>query len=304
MSDQAHRLRALMHNSAALRAPRHADAPWMIAVAAGKGGVGSTTVGVNLAIALAWEGHRSLIVDGNLQRADVATQCGLTDGNRLADVLAKRKTLHESLQRGPGGTQALTGRWAPTVTDALPPGAFERLLYDLRGLAPHTDFVIFDTGTAVDSTAQQIWKAADQILLVTSPDSVAVMATYAAAKMIASAVAEVRLATVVNHGRDASESAEAHARLQRACRRFLGVETQTLGTIQRDAQVCDAASTCEPVLSRQPTGPAARDILSLASALVVLREQHRTAAAATGKLSRAREVAAGKPAEITQSRQG
>ncbi len=291
-----------MHSSAALRAPRAADAPWMIAVAAGKGGVGATTVAVNLAIALAWEGHRTLVVDGNPQRADVAVQCRLTDGNRLADVLAKRKTLHESLQRGPGGTQALTGRWAGSASDAVPAGAFERLLHDFRGLAPHTDFVILDAGTATDQTAQQIWKAVDQILLVTSPDNVAVMATYAAAKIMASATPEVRLATVVNHSRDAHESAEAHARLQRACRRFLAVETQTLGTIQHDSQVCDRVATFDPVLARAPACAAARDVLSLGRALVVMREQGRATSGGDRRFHAGRTVAAGKPAGIIQSR--
>ena len=134
MSDQAYRLRELMHATAARPSGAPEVAPRLVAMAGAKGGVGATTVAVNVAIALAQQGQRTLLVDAHPQRADVAAQCGLTDGVSVCEVLAGSRSLHETILRGPGGIQILAGRWAASIASQWTASAQQHLIAELKSL--------------------------------------------------------------------------------------------------------------------------------------------------------------------------
>src|SRR5580698_267253 len=78
MSDQANELRQLVLR-AALHSPSAEQPPKLIVVTSGKGGVGTTTIAVNLAIALARDGRRTVLVDADLEQADAGRLCHLEE---------------------------------------------------------------------------------------------------------------------------------------------------------------------------------------------------------------------------------
>ena len=92
-----------------------------IVVSAGKGGVGTTTFAVNLAVSLGRLGCRTVLVDADLSGADATWLCGLQPLESLADVLSGRRTLDEVLQPGPGGIQVAPGVWSPAAIARLLP---------------------------------------------------------------------------------------------------------------------------------------------------------------------------------------
>jgi flagellar biosynthesis protein FlhG len=238
-------------------------APRMLAVAGGKGGVGATTLAVNLGIALAQDGRRALLVDADAQRADVTAQCGLVDGPNIADVLSGLRSLHEAMQRGPAGLQILPGRWGAENFVDWTPRAQESLIDGLRGLGQHADVVLLDVGASVNPVSRAFWRAVDEVLLVTTADSVAVMDAYAAVKAHANERRVLRVATIVNQVVDALTAQDAHARLQRACRRFLGVETRVLGSVMFDAAIRATAGTL-PFVVPAPHSATAEELARMA----------------------------------------
>lgn len=221
MNDQADVLRKLVDR----QPPPAAEAalrPALLTVAGGKGGVGTTTVAVNLAVALAQSGYRTVLVDVDLAGGDVAQVCRLQSIDCVADVLASRRTIHEVLERGPAGVQVVAGVWAMgEAADASPP-AVDRLLAQLAALGPHADVVVLDVGSSLTRAARTLWQASDEVVLVTTPDAVAVMDAYAALKvlMAGQTLASVRL--LVNHVHDSGVAADVQERLSRCCQRFLG----------------------------------------------------------------------------------
>ena len=261
--DQATDLRALVRQAATAHAPaavRGARYPGArrIVVFGGKGGVGTTTIAVNLAVALAQQAERSLLCDA--AGGDVALQFRLEPRHALADVLAGNQTLAQALYPGPAGVQVLAGtrelvRWHETAENA-----WNRLTTQLAALSPPPEVVVIDAGNRPDPLARQLWQAADRVLLVTTVETAAIMDAYAAIKLLTDPTRSASIALVVNRAPTAALADEAQQRLAQACRRFLGLPLCNVGHVPEDAAVPQCAGRGEPFVLAMPACPASRQL--------------------------------------------
>ena len=85
------------------------DRARIIAVASGKGGAGKTNVSVNLAVAFARQGGRTMLVDCDMGLANAAILLGIPSAWTIGDLLSGRCGVEDLLQRGPAGLQFLPG---------------------------------------------------------------------------------------------------------------------------------------------------------------------------------------------------
>ncbi|MDZ4821315.1 MAG: AAA family ATPase [Planctomycetota bacterium] len=223
MYDQANQLRALVRESAMQQ--EVFPPPRKIVIGGGKGGVGTTTIAVKLAISLAQQGCRTVLVDADMNRADVATLCNLEVRETISDVLSARRTVHEVLQRGPAGVQVLPGSWSPTSVPDCSPGSQERLIRELDRLGRHADLIVLDVGNGLNNVVKRFWEAADLVLVTTSTDTVSIMDAYAAIKVLPSQQSNAVIRTVINRA-DELTGEQVHSRILQACRRFLGLEIE------------------------------------------------------------------------------
>jgi flagellar biosynthesis protein FlhG len=264
MPDQANDLRNLVLR-AARSSPAASTPPKLVVLAGGKGGVGTTTIAVNLAISLARDGRRVVLVDADLDGADAGMLCRLDEpSSTVADILSGRLSVHEALERGPAGIQVLPGAWPGNGLVDCSPSAQQRLLAQLKCLGAHADFVILDVGSGANRVIGHFWQSADHVFLVTTPDVVSVMDAYAAVKVLCAGVAPPSLKSVVNFSPSAAAAADVHQRLSRACRRFLGLKLTAGGHIPCDARVSQAAAERQPFMLEHPTCEAAQAVEQLA----------------------------------------
>lgn len=266
--DQADQLRALVR--VATRPDGSlADAPppQRIVVSGGKGGVGTTTIAVNLSITLARLGSRVVLVDADMNCADVSALCQLDARHTVADVLSGRRTVHEVLHRGPVGIQVLPGRWSATGVPDCSPAAQDRLLAELDRLGRHADLVVLDVGSGLNHVVRRFWQAADRVLLVTAPDKIAVMDAYAAIKVLTAGRTDLQVQLLVNQA-DADHADEVHERINHACRRFLNREIELGGHIENDAGVLEAAMAGRPFALDGGGCTAACDVEAIAEQLL------------------------------------
>jgi flagellar biosynthesis protein FlhG len=255
--------------------PLDGPLPKIIVVCGGKGGVGTTTVAINLGVSLAREGRRVVLVDVDFAGPDVANLCRVDQGYGAADVLAGRRTVHEVLQLGPGGIQVLPAIRGSTDPEDCTPAAQERLIAQLQALGPHADHILLDAGSGSGRVMRRFWEAANAVLLVTHPDTVAVMDAYAVVKLICQEQPPgAAIATVANCATDEAAAADVHERLDRACRRFLGLSIAAAGHIPFDPCVPRADAVERPLLIESPQCDAAAAIDRLARQLLRLVENH------------------------------
>jgi flagellar biosynthesis protein FlhG len=271
MPDQASPLRNLVlrESSSASALPRSR----MIVTAGGKSGVGVTTTCVNLAVSLAKHGLRTVLIDADLQQPAAAVLCGCALSPGLGEVLASKRDIHEVLQRGPAGLQLIPGVVHGNLQSNGSSKFQQRLLRQLNSLGKHVDVIVIDAGSAATDFARQLWATADEVLLVTAPDVVAVMDTYAAVKTmytpasVANSVAP-RLRIVVNQSHDDAEATDVFRRIDQSCQRFLDIRLQLAAALPLDDQAKQAQRHGVPVTVLTPQSPLSRAIDQFAHALV------------------------------------
>ena len=258
MQDQATQLRRLVLSSAAHSLAGDEPPPPLVVVSGSKGGVGTTTISVNLAVMLSKQGHRVVLVDANFHQPDAAVLCQLEDEETITDVLSGHRTVHEVLQRGPAGIQVLPGPWAPNAMIDYSSRAQDRLIAELARLGPHADLVIIDAGSGMNPTVRRFWQAASLVLLLTTPDSISVMDAYAAIKVSSLEDVTKRIWTVVNRLVSNESRDDVHGRIRQACHRFLNVDITCGPSIPSDPVVGQSAHTGRPFVIREPASPASR----------------------------------------------
>jgi flagellar biosynthesis protein FlhG len=255
--------------------------PRKIVVSAGKGGVGTTTVAVNLAVSLGRLGCRTILVDADLSGADATWLCGLESPETIADVLSGRRTTHEVLRRGPGGIQVVPGVWSPAVIPDCSPSGQQRLLRQVDQLGQYADWVIVDAGCGLNHVVRRFWEAADQVLLVTTGEAVAIMDAYAAIKLFLGEFPRTFVQTVVNQSPGDADAEAVHARLAMAARRFLGMTLTPAGSVPWDSAVALAAAAGKPLAYGHANAAAARAVDRLAEQLLTTAAADQEDAART-----------------------
>ena len=124
MSDQAATLRVIRNGDAPSTVAQRERA---IAVTGGKGGVGKSTVALNLAMAYAARGANALMVDTDLGMADLNLLLGVAPGRSMLDVL-NGTPVEEALVAAHGIhlLPALNGSYLLATMGASPPSSLAK----------------------------------------------------------------------------------------------------------------------------------------------------------------------------------
>jgi len=272
MNDQADDLRQLVLRTAASMRGPVAPPPPLIAVAGGKGGAGTTTIAVNLSVALARAGRRVVLVDADLHQPDATRFVGLAATDCITDVLLGTRTVHEVLQPGPVGIQVLPGVRDEKEVPACSSSTQRRMLAELARLGPHADAILIDVGNETDTVTGRFWQAADLIVLVTANDPAAIMDSYAAVKLLGTRHPRP-LHVCVNKVPNDAAAADVFARLHQACHRFLDLNPQPLPPVPLDHDLALACRRRRPLAMEKPTSEACRCLDALAEQVVITLEQ-------------------------------
>ena len=280
MSDQADGLRQLVQarsgTTALLADPpapsRTAAAPAKarsLVLTSGKGGVGTSNLALNLAIALGERGGRVVLVDADLGLANIDLLCGLAPGCDLGDVLAGDRRLPEAIVDGPAGIRIIPGAHASrTLIEALG-DAPRRLVEELSGLEAGADFLVVDAGSGLGPSIATLAAAADEVLVVTTPEPTSVADAHAAINRFRRLPGPPRLRAVVNQvSSTPAEASDVLARITATSRQFLGTVVSALGYVRADPHVPLSVRMRRPFVVAYPGSAASRDVRRLARVLL------------------------------------
>lgn len=274
ISDQASSLRALMaaQREAPPTRPGVPDvvaasgvrlAP-IIAVTSGKGGVGKTTIAVNLAVKLSQMGRRIVLIDVDLGTANADVLCNVAPTDTLAHVVAGRLALRDALVEAPGGFRMAVGASGLAQMAALNEFERQRLLDQIAALRSEADLILVDTGAGVGPNVLHFAAAADQVLVIVTPEPTSITDAYAVIKTVARKRQSADIALLVNMVRDAAEAKSVYDRVSTCCRKFLHLTPRLAGHVGHDVRVPTSIRRRQPFVIDAPGCEASGAIAQLA----------------------------------------
>jgi flagellar biosynthesis protein FlhG len=243
--------------------------PRVVAVTSGKGGVGKTNVVANLAMAFSNLGQRVLVIDADLGLGNLDVLFGVVPQYTLEHVLAGQKSIKEVLVAGPGKIMIL-----PTASGASHLGDLTSeqkltLLNALDQLEGEADVFLIDTGAGISSTVLYFNTAAQDIVLVVTPEPTSLADAYAMMKILSKQHNERHFDLIVNMVKNDAEAQEVVRKLTLVSEQFLGVSIDFIGAVPFDdylrMSVCQQKAVVElypNARSSQQFGRMAKKILA------------------------------------------
>jgi len=265
MEDQAQKLRELMMARPADRAAP-AKKTRIITVASGKGGVGKTNLSVNMAIAYARIGKRVIVMDADLGLANVNIMVNMIPKYNLYHVIRKQKTMKEILLDTEYGIQILAGASGFSKIANLTEEERQNFITELYALSG-ADIIIIDTSAGVSSNVLSFVAAADDAIIITTPEPTAITDAYGIIKIIATEVENLNigLKLVVNRVKDVTEGRRVAERIVNISGQFLNLKVDYLGCIYDDPIVPNSVKKQRPFIVEDPRSKAAISVQHLVS---------------------------------------
>ncbi|GIX36222.1 MAG: cobyrinic acid a,c-diamide synthase [Lysobacteraceae bacterium] len=235
-----------------------------LAVTGGKGGVGKTTVAVNLALALADAGRRTLLLDTDLGLANVDVLLGLTPRFTLADVVAGRCSIEETLLEGPKGLLVVPAASGKRHMTELSPAEHVGLIRAFSELDRPLEHLVIDTAAGLGESVLTFSQAAHEIIVVVCNEPASITDAYALIKVLSRERGVARMHVLANMTRSAGEGRELFDKLSRVTDRFLDVQLEFLGAVPHDEWMRRAIQRQQPVLQAFPASASAMALKALA----------------------------------------
>ena len=268
--DQADSLRQLAAQGRMGRSPLK-----VFALTSGKGGVGKTNVCANLAVLAAKAGKRVLVIDADLGLANIEIIFGLKPRYHLGDLLENQRTIEEVLVKGPHGVSLLPAGSGIQSLTHLSDQQKMQFVAALDPLEDLFDVVFIDSGAGIGENVLFFVGAAQEAILVVSPEPTSLVDAYATVKVLSQQAGVRNFSVVVNPVVDELPARGIFQKLTAVSSRFLTAQIRHLGYIPRDENFHRAIMSQRAIVDMFPQSPASRALGSIAERLFADAAQPR-----------------------------
>lgn len=240
----------------------------VMSVSSGKGGVGKSNVVINLSLAMCRLGYRALILDADLGLANIDVLLGLTPKYNMSHVLSGHKKLEDVLIDGPGGLRIMPASSGVQELTRLTDDQKLLFLELLDGLETDIDMLIIDTGAGISDTVLYFNLAANERIIVVTPEPTSLTDAYALIKVLYAKHGERHFRILINSASGEQMGKSIFANLSKVADHFLdGLSLDYLGTIPHDTAVTRSVLQQRPLLEAFPQAPASKAFLQVAETI-------------------------------------
>lgn len=264
--DQAEQLRRLVNKQG-----RPQTAARVITVTSGKGGVGKSSIAVNLAIQMRRMGKRVIIFDADFGLANIEVMLGVRPQYNLADLMFRGKTLTEIITEGPEGIGFISGGSGIQELTKMTKEQVMSLTGKLVELDAMADVIIVDTGAGIADNVLEFVTACNEVLLVATTEPTSITDAYALLKALNRRAGFSRERTSIkmisNRVSSEAEGKNLFEKMSIVVDKFLNIQPEFLGMIPQDDQMSKAVMLQKPITVAYPNSAAAKALETIAHKL-------------------------------------
>jgi flagellar biosynthesis protein FlhG len=221
-------------------------------------------VSLNLAISLAKQGKRVLVLDADLGLANVDVLLGLRVDKNLSHVLRGECTLDDILVTGPHGVKIAPATSGSKSMAELGPTEHAGLIRAFSELRTEIDVLIIDTAAGISDMVMSFSRAAQDVLVVVCDEPTSLTDAYALIKILNREHGVFKFKIVANMVRSEREGKELFSKLSKVTGRFLDVALELVGVIPFDENIRKSVRKQAAIVDAYPSSPAALAITNLA----------------------------------------
>jgi ATPases involved in chromosome partitioning len=266
--DQAARLRKLVEERKVdqIRVDQKKTAR-IISVTSGKGGVGKTSLSVNLAAHLSKQGTKILLIDADLGLSNVEIMLGVTPSYTLKDVIKHGKDIEDVIINGPYNLDFISGGNGFLELAELSEIEREEILIKIHKLEELYDIIIIDTGAGISKNVTAFLTISDEIIVITTSEPTALTDAYSIMKVISEEKLKQKIGLIINRVKTKSEFQQASNILISTAKKFLGEEIKSLGYVYEDPNVRKTIYKKTPFVIYYPDSKASDCIIDIVANL-------------------------------------
>ena len=276
--DQAEKLRAIVkkNNIEMIGEKKRAR---VITVTSGKGGVGKSSLSINLAVQLKKCGKEVVIFDADFGLANIEVMFGAIPKYNLSDVVYRGKDIKDVIIDGPMDIGFVSGGSGISGLGNMNREQVMYLVEKLRELEEMTDILIIDTGAGISDSVMEFLLSSEEILLVTTPEPTSITDSYALLKILNArareGVKDITVKLIANRVSNQEEANNLFHKLNVVVNRFLDLKLEFLGMVPWDQCMQKSVMQQKPVSMAYPEAEGTRAIEKIANKILGNREEEK-----------------------------
>ncbi len=271
MRDQADKLREMALNlkqEIEAEISRDLKHSRVIVISSGKGGVGKSTLALNLSINLCTRGKKVILMDADMGLANLDVMLGLVTKFNIYHIVQQKKSMEEITISGPEGLKIIPGGSGISELANLEDTELKRILVELRKLDGVYDYMIIDTGAGISKSVMSFLLAAEDIIVITTPEPTAITDAYSLVKNVTKNSFAGSIYLVVNKVANDSEGILMAEKFKLVCQKFLSCEIKPLGHIVNEPLIGEGIRRQKAFIQIYPRSTASRNIATIVDRLI------------------------------------
>ena len=229
----------------------------VIAIASGKGGVGKTSLTINLGIALSQLGQKVCLFDADSNLANI----NIRGEKQVQDIILNKS-----------GVSLIPGATGLTQFVKLPAAMQKRMINTLKSLEQSYDHMLVDTAAGISEQVLSFIETAHQCLLVISPEPTSLTDAFSLLRVLKKRGYNRAVNVVVNYAQAELSARKVFNRFSGAVAKYIGYQVRYLGFVLKDDYMSSAISMQNPIILQKPESLASRSLMRLAGHINRLTE--------------------------------
>ncbi|MFU0790968.1 MinD/ParA family protein [Virgibacillus proomii] len=257
-NDQASGLRRRLHP--ALSKQKHAKT---VAVISGKGGVGKSNITLNLSLELLNQKKRVLIIDMDIGMGNIDILLGLQVQKTIIDMFERHLSIQEIIETGPNNLHYVAAGSGLSNIFSMNQATKDFFFQQYQTIIPTYDYIIFDMGAGITQDTLTFILAADECIVITTPEPTSITDGYSMIKHIVSYNPSLPIQVIMNRSQSEAQGRKSLERFQAVVRQFLQLEIKLLGSLPEDKAVTKAVIRQTPFIFLYERAPITKAIKRL-----------------------------------------